>query len=267
MTTTLVIPDAHAHPEFSNERFTALGNFIVARQPDNIVQIGDFLDLDSICFQERSKPLLKEGKRLVDDIEAGRDAYERLMRPLRSLWKKQRRDKKALYKPGLYWCNGNHEDRAWRYVEEIPELAGFIPTNDFVGCQDDGWVMVPYGDACYIEGTMFTHVPVNHVGRRVGGIYAVRRAAENSHNTVVFGHTHRREILSLNRASDEDPKGRRVDGITVGCYFDYDPAYVRREGAVPTLNWWSGLVLFHHTGYSRVDPEFISVERVKAEYL
>ena len=57
--TTLVIPDAHDGPEYNKDRFEALGNFIVENKPDNIVQIGDFMNLDSINFFDNNKPLMK----------------------------------------------------------------------------------------------------------------------------------------------------------------------------------------------------------------
>ena len=37
MTTILVVPDGHARPEHDNSRFSALGNFIVDKRPDIIV--------------------------------------------------------------------------------------------------------------------------------------------------------------------------------------------------------------------------------------
>ena len=264
--TTLVIGDAHADPDHSNDRFDWLGRFIIANRPDNVVQIGDFGNLDSISFHDHGRPLLKKGRRLSDDIEAMQDAFERIMGPMEDMNGALRRSKKALYRPRMYWLEGNHEDRVFRYILDKPELSGFLPETDMVGAQDRGWTLVPYRSYCYINGTAFTHVPVNHMGRPISGKYATMRAAEHAHHTTVFGHLHRREVLSLNRHAEGSPHGERVDGVCSGCYFDYSPDYIRRNGAEGTLNWWAGLLMLTHVGDSKVDLDYISLERIREDY-
>ena len=49
----LVIPDCHAAPEYDNDRFTALGNFIVDEQPNIIVCLGDFGDMPSLSSYDK----------------------------------------------------------------------------------------------------------------------------------------------------------------------------------------------------------------------
>jgi len=175
--TTLVIPDAHDGPEHNKDRFEALGNFIVENKPDNIVQIGDFMNLDSINFFDTNKPLIKEGKRLKDDIDSGIEAYEKIMKPIRNLWKKQARWKTKKYNPNRHWLLGNHEVRTWRYTLDKPELSGFIPETDFVGAGKDKWNIVEYRQYVYIDGTAFTHAPMNRrVNQPISGEYVAKRA-------------------------------------------------------------------------------------------
>ena len=120
--TTLVIGDAHSEPGHHDKRFQALGNFIVDNKPDNIVQIGDFLSLDSINFFDNNNPLIKEGRRLKDDIDKGVKSYIAMMQPIYDLWDKQTRWKTKKYSPNLYWLLGNHEVRTYRYTQDKPEL-------------------------------------------------------------------------------------------------------------------------------------------------
>jgi predicted phosphodiesterase len=262
--TTLCIGDAHSDPRFDNIRFSALGNFIVDRAPDHIVQLGDWLNLDSINFFHKAKPLLKEGLRLKDDIEAGIDAYELTMEPIRAHNKKLGRSKKKKYEPKLYWFNGNHEERTIRYVQEHPVLEGFIPTEDLVGAEQDGWEVVPYKHYRYIEDVGFTHVPLHAGGSPVSGKYICAKAAELSQHTVVFGHCHRRALHSLARVT-RNTAGYRVDSLSAGCFFDYDPEYVRDHRNV--VGWWAGLIILHHIAPGEIDIETIAMERVKDEYL
>ena len=268
--TTLVIGDAHDDPNFQQNRFDALGNFIVANQPDNIVQIGDWANLDSISFHYRNAPLLKEGRRLADDINSANIAYTRMMTPLSDYNNKRGKFKKSKYSPNLYWLTGNHEDRTSRYVKEIPELAGFLPEGTIVDLDTidipNEWKVVHYKDYCSIEGCMFTHAPINPAtGRPFGGRYVTRRALENTNDTIVFGHSHVRQIESIKRLDGTKTGGKRTDSICVGAYFDYAPEYVRHVQS--TLNWWYGLIILTHTGPGEVDVESINITRIKREYL
>ena len=49
MTTHLIIPDGHTHPDYNNDRFTWLGKLIVDLQPEVVVNIGDMADMASLC--------------------------------------------------------------------------------------------------------------------------------------------------------------------------------------------------------------------------
>ena len=65
----LVIPDCHAAPEYDNDRFTALGKFIVDEQPDIIVCLGDFGDMPSLSSYDKGTKGF-EGRRFKKDVES-----------------------------------------------------------------------------------------------------------------------------------------------------------------------------------------------------
>lgn len=262
---TLVIGDAHADPRFSQERFTALGNFIVDQQPESIVQIGDWGNLDSISFHTKGKPLLNEGMRLSDDINSMKEAFTLTFQPMDELNSRLSKHKQKQYKPDVYWLNGNHEDRTWRYIQDKPELAGFVPTHDFVGAAERGFNVVPFRGHVYIDGVAFTHAPLAPSKNvTLSGEFICARATRGYQNSVVFGHVHHRSIHSVNR-NTANADGVRVDAISAGCFFDYNPDYVR--GNEGQLNWWRGLVLLTHVAPGEVDIETIDIRRLKQEYL
>ena len=264
--TTLVIPDAHDGPEHNKDRFEALGNFIVENKPDNIVQIGDFMNLDSINFFDTNKPLIKEGKRLKDDIDSGIEAYEKIMKPIRNLWKKQARWKTKKYNPNRHWLLGNHEVRTWRYTLDKPELSGFIPETDFVGAGKDKWNIVEYRQYVYIDGTAFTHAPMNRrVNQPISGEYVTKRATETHNTSIVFGHTHRFGVHTMKRTADDTTISPLIQSCNVGWYADYMPEYM--EGNEATCDWWAGLVMLTHTGHGTIDITQHSIDRVKEDYL
>ena len=264
--TTLVIGDSHADPRFSNERFTALGNYIADVLPDNVVQIGDFGNLDSISFHNKGKPLIAEGLRLSDDLASMQDAFNRIVQPIDALNKRNVLNKHKQYKPNVYWMEGNHEDRTWRYIQDKPELSGFVPIHDFVGAADRGFNVIPYKEYVYIGGVGFTHAPLAPSNNTpLGGKFICARAAEGSQQTVVFGHVHHRSVHSVNRNTAGNPEGTRVDAISAGCFFDYNPDYVR--GNEGQLNWWRGLMLLTHIAPGEVDIATIDIRRLKEVYL
>lgn len=260
--TTLAVGDPHSDPRYPNDRFDSLGQLIATRLPDNIVIMGDFGNIDSISFHNHGRPLLQEGLRLVDDLASMKDAYQRMMRPMKRLQAQRKKNKVKGYNPNLYWIEGNHEHRVRRYIETQPALAGLVPETDLIGVAADGWKVVPYHDYVFVEGVGFTHAPLNAASKMpLGGKYVNARAIEGATCSIVFGHHHHRSVFSLNRVDPESNRGKRIDGICAGMFCDYDPEYMRSN--VPKSNWWAGVLMLTHLPKGEMDIESISMERVK----
>jgi len=259
--TSVVIGDPHASPNHSNERFEALGNFIAANQPSNIVQMGDFMSLDSVSTFSTTKPLLREGKRLSDDLAAGQDAYNKIMAPMNKYNNSRSKIKKKKYKPSLIWHNGNHEDRVYKYIIESPELLGLVDHTDILSVEKDGWEVKKYREYSHYEGIDFSHIPMcKRMNQPISGEYVARRAADGHANTIVFGHTHRLCI------HDSKVAGAEVNyGINVGWFGDYVPSYV--VGNEDNCDWWSGIVQLVHTEVGKVLIMPIDMATLKREYL
>ena len=49
----LIIPDAHAAPGYDNERFTAVGQYLMRERPEHVVCLGDWADLPSLSSYDR----------------------------------------------------------------------------------------------------------------------------------------------------------------------------------------------------------------------
>ena len=45
MKTHLILPDSHAHPDYSNDRYTWIGKLIMDIKPDVLINIGDTADM------------------------------------------------------------------------------------------------------------------------------------------------------------------------------------------------------------------------------
>lgn len=260
--TTIIIPDSHADPRFPNHRYVAAGRFIAERRPDNIVQLGDFGNLESLCFHNKGRPLLQEGMRLKDDMDAMQEAYELLQNEIDTVNRKATSLHRRRYSPRMVWLDGNHEYRVRRYLEQQPELDGYLPEAGLVNTR--GWEYVPYMDNAFISGVRFTHIPINPGNSRpYGGKYVTWRVVENSSMSVVFGHTHSRTLSSLRRVAEHGAEV--INSYAAGCYIDYHPDYVR--GVESIVNWWRGLSVLTHFDKGEFDVETVSMERLFEEYL
>ena len=112
MTTHIVIPDCHAHPEHSNERADWLGSLIVDIKPDVVINLGDACDFPSLCSYDKGKRSF-HNKRYMDDIKCHLEFQDRL-------WARSKRQKKK--RPATYFFEGNHEHRLHKTMELHPEL-------------------------------------------------------------------------------------------------------------------------------------------------
>jgi hypothetical protein len=150
----LVLPDVQAKPDIDFSFLTSIGNYIVAKKPDVIVNIGDFADMPSLSMHEHSGSKSMEGKRYKVDIWAAREAMDALLTPMYEFNKKAKRNKDKQYKPRMVLTLGNHENRINRAVNNDKKLEGLISTDD-LPYQD--WEVYPFLEVVVIEGIAFSH--------------------------------------------------------------------------------------------------------------
>ena len=76
-TKVLAIGDAHDGPRIAKDRFRWFGRLAAETRPDVIVQIGDFLSLDSLCRYEGNDTLKGKAKpSLKDDLDSFKEALQ-----------------------------------------------------------------------------------------------------------------------------------------------------------------------------------------------
>ena len=122
---SLLIPDTQVKPGVSTDHLEALGEWIIDERPDAIVHIGDHWDMPSLPSYDRGTAKA-EGRRVIEDIEAGNAGMRRLLRPLLQLQRQQRVNRKRVYTPDMHFFLGNHEERITRYENHHPEVQGAI---------------------------------------------------------------------------------------------------------------------------------------------
>lgn len=247
----LVIPDAHSRPNFNNDRFDALGNFIADKRPDIVVSIGDWADMGSLCSYDKGTKSA-EGRRYQADIEACHDALRRTMEPVKAAARVHR---KGL--PEFYITLGNHEARIDRAASTNPELFGKLATTD-LGFEEWGWTVVPFLQPLVLQDILFQHyLPSGAMGKPVSGVNHARTLVMKGLQSTVVGHSHGRDFWETTRAD-----GQKMFGLVVGCYDQGEHSYA----AGTQHNWWSGLVMLNEAERGQMEPAFFSMDYVTRRY-
>lgn len=249
----LIIPDSHARPDQDNTRFDALGQFIVDKRPDIIVDIGDRFDMGSLCSYDKGQRIA-EGRRYAADIEAGNDSLRRTMEPVRRAISKA--GKRGKWHPEFHVTLGNHEHRIDRATQYSPELHGKLSTNDF-DFKKWGFTVHPFLKPLKKQGILFQHYFTSGVmGKPIGGVNHARTLVLKNYQSSVCGHSHARDYYE-----DVRGDGQRVFGLVVGCFDEGDHHYTTEQ-----RRWWSGLVVLNEAWDGSAEPAFWSMDYLKRKY-
>ena len=242
----LVIPDSHARPNQSNRRFDALGQFILDKKPDYVVNIGDLADMGSLCSYDKGTGTA-EGRRYSKDIAAANDALRRYHEPL----------KKLKVKPKFHITLGNHENRINRAAQQDPELIGTVKMSD-INFDQYGYTVHKFLDPLMIRGVCFKHYFTSGVmARAISGENHARSLVKKTYQSAVCGHSHARDYWEDVRAD-----GKRAFGLVVGCFDEGGHSYTTEQH-----RWWSGLVMLHEVQNGQAEPAFYSMKYVLDKYL
>lgn len=251
MTTHLVIPDPHAHPDYHNRRASWLGDFILDLKPDVIINLGDMYDMPSMASYDKGKRSF-QGRTFRKDLNAGLEFDDRL-------WHPTRQAKKRL--PYRVFIEGNHEFRLKRAIEMQPELDGVISFKDFGLDRNYDRIVEYEGNTpgiIEIDGINYSHFFVSGVmGRPLGGEHPAHALLTKQFASCTCGHIHVTDF-----ATRTLPSGKRINGLVAGVFQDYDSAWA---GEVNKL-WWRGVIVKRNVDKGNYDPQWISIEALKKEY-
>ena len=153
----LFIPDIQAKPGVPLDHLTHIGKYIVDKQPDVIICIGDFADMESLSSYDQGKKSF-EGRRYKADIKAAKTAMDLLLAPMREYNEKAADGHKRRYKPRMVMTLGNHEERIMRVANDSPQFDGVIGYDD-LPYQD--WEVHDYLKPVIIDGVLYVHYLAN----------------------------------------------------------------------------------------------------------
>ena len=254
MTKILVIPDAQVRFGDNLDFLTAIGNYIVAKQPDKIVCIGDFADMKSLSSYDVGKKSF-EGQRYLKDIAGAQGGMAALLTPLINYNENQIKNKHKIYRPEQHLTLGNHEHRITRAVDNDAKLEGILSTKD-LNYEGFGWKVYPFLDVVVIDGVAFSHYFVTGVAGRPASSALVQFRRANM--SCVAGHQQGLQIHMGQRAD-----GKQLTSIIAGSCYEHDEDYLGPQGN----EHWRGVVMLHDVKDGQFDHMPVSLKFLKQKYL
>lgn len=249
----LAIGDAHDAPGIPKDRFRWIGRHAKESRPDWIVQIGDFMSLDSLNTHIPNENLTGKAKpAYLADIASGREALEAIENEIA---------KASGYNPRRHITLGNHERRVYAFEETAPEVAGMMKgelESIFDGFK---WGRSPYGQYHFIGGVGFIHCAINRLNKSYGGKNAETTIANDAVFDHVIGHSH---VKREHRAPKLGPS-QHVTVVNLGCALPWGHVEpYMYHGA--TTGWWWGIRDLTISGGHIVDVADVSMIELERRY-
>lgn len=245
----LAIGDTHWQPGMNFDHMKWIGRFAAENRPDNVVHIGDALDLSS-CEMHSAPGSASQARRpsFMEDIEAGEDALSAYHSEI------------ATGEIPSDIVFGNHEYRAWRMEEMAPNLAGTLTLQIEQLFSRYRWRTTPYKHWLFMEGVGMTHVPLSIMGKPIGGRYPENTIGNQSTHSIIFGHTHRSNHITV-------PKIGVNNSITitnVGSAMPYGYVADYADGCTTGLTY--GVHLLRLRGGRVESNNFVSILELQERY-
>ncbi|NBW18176.1 MAG: hypothetical protein EBR82_60400 [Caulobacteraceae bacterium] len=222
-------------------------------RPDWIVQIGDFMSLDSLNTHIPNENLTGKAKpAYLADIASGREALETMENEIA---------KAQGYSPRKHITLGNHERRVYAFEESAPEVAGMMQ-HELEGIFDGfKWGRSPYGQYHFIGGVGFIHCAINRLNKSYGGKNAETTIANDAVFDHVIGHSH---VKREHRAPKLGPS-QHITVVNLGCALPWGHVEpYMYHGA--TTGWWWGIRDLTISGGHIVDVSDVSMMEMERRY-
>ena len=244
-----VIGDSHDGPHLPNkERFSWIGKHIKETKPDIVIHIGDLLDLHSLNSHEPNATLKGRMKTTYDeDLDSCQQALQHF------------HDGMEGYECPIHITLGNHEDRAFRFMDNNPELVDFIDYHLYSLFHEFGWSYSEYGQLFHINGVAFVHVPLNGRCRPFGGEHSENQIANRVLETLVYGHTHRRLCKSFSKVGQ-----RNIQVCNVGSSMPY--GHVENYARLASGSGWSYGVMDMDIQWGEIFEHWIDMRQLQERY-
>lgn len=249
----LFIPDTQVRPGVDTSQIDWAAQAIVEYKPDVIVHGGDHWDFPSLNGWNAAGSKELENTRYQEDLEAGNEAFRRLVAPMEKERARLARNKDRQWNPRKVFIGGNHEDRADRVARNEPKWEGVIGSHN---CQTLDWERHPFLEIVDIDGISYSHYfSAQHSGRPLGG--SVENRLSRIGRSFVCGHEQ-----GLLYGMKQFPGGLRRQGIVAGSYYLHDENY----RGLQCNGEWRGLIILNEVVNGTYDVMPISLDYLRRKF-
>lgn len=251
----MIVPDTQLKPGVPMEHLRWAGEYLVEKQFDTCIVLGDWADMPSLSSYDKGKKSF-EGRRYKADIEAAIRGMELFTAPLREYNAHKARLKEKQYKPRLILCLGNHEERILRAIEDDAKLEGVIGIED-LKYESFGFEVYPFLEVVMVDGIAYSHYFTSGVmGRPVTSARALVKA---KHCSAVMGHVQACDVFLNETRADGTP----IIGIFAGTFYQHQESYLGPQGNFCRRQL---VVLNEVDGRGGCDPMFVSMDYLRRKY-
>jgi hypothetical protein len=249
----LIIPDTQVKPGVDTSHLTWLGHYILDKEPDVIVHLGDHWDLPSLSTHDAPGSSEAEGRRVMPDIEVGNAAWLQFWAPVERRIKRLIQGHRKRWAPECHFLFGNHEDRLTRAVSREPKWQGLLSLDLL---KTPGFIRHPYLQIITLDGIKFCHYFANpHSGKAIGGTINNRLAKIGS--SFVQGHQQGFLYSAVQRPDHV------AHGLSVGSFYLHNESY--RPADVQNSEW-RGVVLLNEVKNGDFCINVVSMDFLRKRY-
>jgi hypothetical protein len=253
--THIVIPDTQAKPDVPTDHLEWIGRFIVdqfaGREGVAVIHLGDHWDLPSLSSYDKGKKSM-EGRRYVEDVEAGNEAFRILNAPLVSYNAHKAQLKERQWWPERHLLRGNHEDRITRATECDAQLEGLMSLDQL---ESPGWTVHDFLVPLFLDGVGYAHYWAHPMtGKPYGGM-ALTRLKTLGHS-YTMGH---QQTLDY---AIRFVQGKSQHALIAGACYQHDEDYKGPQGNAH----WRGIVVCHEVEDGGYCPMFVSLSYLQRKY-
>lgn len=223
----LIIPDTQIRKGVGTVHIDWAARAICKYKPDVLIVIGDWWDMPSLSSYDAPGSKKAQGRRYKRDVEAGNEAFERLVAPMNKEMKRHK-----YWKPECHFFFGNHEDRITRYVDSDPRWEEHVSLDDL---KTPGFRRHEFLQIISIDGIAYSHYFVNvNTGKPIGG--SIQNRLAKIGRTFVQGHQQ-----GFQYARQEYPGGIARHGLVAGSFYTHTEDYRTPQGD----GEWRGIVVLN----------------------
>jgi len=249
----LIVPDAQIRAGSDITHVDWAARAIVDYKPDVIVVMGDWFDLPSLSTHDAPGSKEAEGRRVKPDIDAGNEAFERLVAPMNAEITALRKNHKRRWEPECHFLMGNHENRLSRAIFRDPKWEGLLSLD---ALKTPGFQRHDFLQILNKDGIKFCHYfPNPFSGKAIGGTIVNRLG----HIGSSFVQGHQQGFLYASKQYPDHVKHGIVCGRFYLTHETYRPEDVQRSE-------WNGILVLNEVHDGTFDIMPLSMNYLRRSY-